>query len=172
MIISLIVAASDNLAIGKNNQLLWHLPNDMKWFKSKTWGLPVIMGRKTFESMNGEILKGRKNIVITRNADWQPNHAEVLVAADLQASIALANESTKANEIMIVGGGEIYKLALPLANRIYFTHVHTQIDGDAFFPAIDKNVWQQTFTQEFDADEKHAFAYTFEIWERKANEQI
>jgi dihydrofolate reductase len=160
MTISLIVAAAENNAIGKNNQLLWHLPNDLKFFKNTTWGMPVIMGRKTFESVN-KPLPGRFNIVITRQANW--NADGVIAATDLQDALQKAAE-TNCNEAFIIGGGEIYKQAYELADKIYLTRVHTEVDGDTFFPALDENKWQLISNQDFAADEKHAFAYSFQTW--------
>ncbi|MEP7255336.1 MAG: dihydrofolate reductase [Ferruginibacter sp.] len=163
VIISLIVAASTNNVIGKNNQLLWNLPNDMKFFKNTTWGMPVIMGRKTYESVD-KPLPGRINVVITRQPGW--NAEGTVVATDLNDAIKKAAE-TNCKEIFIIGGGEIFKLAIELADKIYMTRVHTTIDGDAFFPTIDENKWQLTANEDFMVDAKHAFAYSFQTWERK-----
>ena len=163
MTISLIVAAAENNAIGKNNQLLWHLPNDLKFFKNTTWGMPVIMGRKTFEAVN-KPLPGRFNIVITRQPDWK---AEGTIAAtDLQDALQKA-KATNCNEIFVIGGGEIYEQSMEIADKLYITRVHATLDGDTFFPAIDETQWQQTYLQEFAADEKHAYAYSFQTWQRK-----
>lgn len=161
--ISLVVAAAENNAIGKNNQLLWHLPNDLKFFKNTTWAGVVIMGRKTFESVN-KPLPGRLNIVVTSNKDWQADG--VMVATNLQQAVELA---TKENfkKIFIIGGGEIYKQSMVIADTIYITRVHTQIDGDTFFPAIDTNEWQLKEKNDFFKDEKHAYDYSFEIWQKK-----
>ena len=161
MIISLIVAASTNNAIGKNNQLLWHLPNDMKFFKNTTWGMPVVMGRKTFEALN-KPLPGRFNIVITRQAGWKM--PGVVVANDLQNAIQKATE-TNCKEIFVIGGGEIYKEAIQSANKIYLTRVDAELEGDTFFPIIDETKWQLTQQMDFVADEKHAFSYHFQTWE-------
>jgi len=163
MIISLIVAASTNNVIGKDNKLLWHLPNDMKFFRNTTWGMPVIMGRKTFESL-GKPLAGRTNIVITRQHDWHPEGAHVV--HDLKEAMQVAAQ-TDAKEIYVIGGGEIYKQTLPMTDRIYLTRVHTVIEGDAYFPAIDEKDWDLLSRLDFSADEKHAYAYSFEIWQRK-----
>lgn len=160
---AIIVAASSNNAIGKNNQLLWHLPNDLKFFKNTTWGMPVIMGRKTFEAVN-KLLPGRFNIVITRQADWKFDG--VIVAADLQDALQKAAE-TNCKEIFIIGGGEIYKQAMEMADKIYLTRVHADIEGDTFFPAIDESKWKLSSNQDFAADEKHAFAYSFQTWNKK-----
>ena len=163
MTISLVVAAAENNSIGKNNQLLWHLPNDLKFFKNTTWGMPVIMGRKTFEAVN-KPLPGRFNIVITRQADWKA--AGTISATDLNNALQKATE-TNCNEIFVIGGGEIYKQAMELADTIYLTRVHANIDGDTFFPVIDETKWHLVTNQDFGVDEKHAFAYSFQTWERK-----
>jgi dihydrofolate reductase len=160
--LSLIVAASTNNAIGKNNQLLWHLPNDLKFFKNTTWGMPVIMGRKTFEAVN-KPLPGRFNIVITRQADW--NAAGTITATDLQDALQKAKE-TNCNEIFVIGGGDIYKQCMEIADKIYMTRVHATLEGDTFFPVIDESKWQHTYNQDFETDEKHAFAYSFQTWDR------
>src|SRR6185295_11789250 len=133
MTLSQVVAAADNNAIGKNNQLLWSLPNDMKFFKNTTWGFPVIMGRKTFDSL-GKALPGRTNIVITRQDDWKADNVQVVKTLD--ASVEKAVEATDAKEIFIIGGGQIFREALPRTNRVYLTRVHATIEGDAFFPEL------------------------------------
>jgi dihydrofolate reductase len=162
MTISLIVAAAENNAIGKNNQLLWHLPNDLKFFKNTTWGMPVIMGRKTFEAVN-KPLPGRFNIIITRQADWK---AEGTIAAtDLNDALQKAKE-TNCNEIFVIGGGEIYKQSMEIADKIYITRVQATLDGDTFFPAIDETKWHLTHNQDFEIDDKHKYAYSFQTWER------
>ncbi len=162
MLISLIVAASSNNAIGKNNQLLWHLPNDMKFFKNTTWAMPVIMGRKTFESL-GKPLTGRMNIVITRQHEWK--HEGITVVNTLEKAIQVA-ASADYNESFIIGGGEIYKEALPIANTIYLTRVDTEIEGDVFFPTLNNKEWQLISTKSNSADEKHAFPFHFQVWEK------
>lgn len=161
--ISLIVAAAENNAIGKNNQLLWHLPNDLKFFKNTTWGMPVIMGRKTFESVN-KPLPSRFNIVITRQADWKADG--VIVATDLRDALKKA-EATNCKELFIIGGGEIYGQAYEIADKIYLTRVHTIVDGDTFFPAVDESKWQLISNFDFEANEKHAFPYSFQTWTKK-----
>ncbi len=161
--ISLIVAASDNNVIGKNNQLLWHLPNDLKFFKNTTWGMPVIMGRKTFEAVN-KPLPGRFNIVITRQPDWKTEG--VIIAVDLEDAIKKA-DSTNCKEFFIIGGGEIYKSAIEKADKIYMTRVHAGFDGDTFFPVIDESKWHLTHNENFGADEKHLYPYSFQTWEPK-----
>jgi dihydrofolate reductase len=161
--ISLVVAASENNAIGKNNQLLWHLPNDLKFFKNTTWGSVVIMGRKTFESVN-KPLPGRINIVITKQPNW--NAENVTTAASLEDALLKATE-TNCKEIYIIGGGEIYKQSLSIADKVYLTRVHTQIDGDTFFPVLNENQWIMISDEKFEADEKHQFGYSFQLFERK-----
>lgn len=161
--ISLIVAAAENNAIGKNNQLLWHLPNDLKFFKNTTWGMPVIMGRKTFESVN-KPLPGRFNIVITRQAGWRADG--VIAATDLADALKKAAE-TNCREFFIAGGGEIYKEAFSQADKIYLTRVHAIIDGDTFFPGINEDIWMLISNQDFAPDEKHKYAYSFQTWVRK-----
>jgi dihydrofolate reductase len=162
MIISLVVAASTNNAIGKNNQLLWNLPNDMKYFKNVTWGMPVIMGRKTFESL-GKALPGRKNIVITRQPGWSAKG--VVVVNSLDDAIFVAKE-TDAKEIMVIGGGEIFRMVFEKAKRIYITRVKAELEGDTFFPRIDPKIWHLVSQKDHEADEKHAYAYSFQVWEK------
>jgi len=161
--LALVVAASTNNAIGKNNQLLWHLPNDLKFFKNITWGFPVIMGRKTFEAVN-KPLPGRTNIVITRKPGWKADG--VITALDLNDAIKKADE-TNARQIFIIGGGEIYTQSMLMANIIYLTRVHAVLDADTFFPEIDENQWVLVSNDDFPPDEKHAYAYSFQIWEKK-----
>ena len=163
MTISLLVAAAENNAIGKNNQLLWSLPNDMKFFKNTTWGMAVIMGRKTYESVD-KPLPGRFNIVITRQANWQKEG--VIVTTGLQDALKKASE-TNCNEVFVIGGGEIYKWAIDIADKILITRVHASFDADTFFPEIDESKWQLKANQDFEADEKHKYAYSFQTWERK-----
>jgi dihydrofolate reductase len=162
MIISLIVAASTNNAIGKNDQLPWHLPNDLKFFKNTTWGMPVIMGRKTFESVN-KPLPGRFNYVVTRQQGWTAEG--VNVASDITAAIKQA-EGTNCKELFIIGGGEIYRQSMDIADKIYITRVQADLDGDVFFPEIDESKWQLTANRDLPADAKHAYAYSFQTWER------
>jgi dihydrofolate reductase len=163
MNITLVVAASNNNAIGKDNQLLWHLPKDMRFFKNTTWALPILMGRKTFESMGSKLLPGRMNIVLTQRKDLSIEGAWVVNS--IEEAVALA-ESNDYKELMVIGGGQVYEMALPLANKIWLTRVHTQIDGDTFFPELD-SAWERTHSVSNLADEKHAFSFDFECWQRK-----
>lgn len=163
MKVSIVVAASDNHIIGKNNQLLWHLPKDMKFFKDTTWAMPVIMGRKTFESLGLRILPGRLNIILSKQAGLKYDQTEVV--GSIAEAIALA-EIEQYAEVFIIGGGQIYQEAMSIADTIYMTRVHTQIDGDTVFPEIDAQ-WNLEYSYPNIADAKHAYAFDFECWKRK-----
>ena len=139
MIISIIAAVSDNNVIGKNNKLPWHLPEDLKRFKEVTSGHTVIMGRKTYESI-GRPLPNRVNIVITRNKDFKPKGVKVVHS--IEEALSLASEAGE-TETFIIGGAEIYKQALPLANKIYLTRINKNYKGDAYFPELGKE-WKET----------------------------
>ena len=160
--LSHIVAASENNIIGSHNELPWHLPNDFKYFKNKTWGLPVIMGRNTYESLK-KSLPGRINIVISKKTDW---HAEgVLISNNIDDAIAKAKNSD-AKEIFIIGGGEIFKQTIDRISKIYITRVHAKVEGDVYYPEINTDTWKLIKTRSFPADEKHTYPYTFEEWEK------
>jgi dihydrofolate reductase len=163
MNITLVVAASENNAIGKDNQLLWHLPKDMRFFKNTTWALPILMGRKTFESMGRRLLPGRLNIILTHQKGLVIEGA--IVVNTLEAAVTLSIQQDY-KELMVIGGGQIYEMALPIANKIWLTRVHTQIDGDTFFPSLG-NEWHKHTIESHHADEKHAFDFDFECWQRK-----
>lgn len=163
MILSLLVAASENNVIGKENKLPWHLPDDLKYFKNLTWGLPILMGRKTFESI-GKPLPGRKSIVITRDKNWK--HEGVETVHSIAEAVAKA-ENFGAKEIFVVGGAQIFNTALSSANRIYFTRIHHRFDGDVFFPGISESEWQLASDRFSAADEKNAYDRTYQVWERK-----
>jgi len=160
MDISIIVATAINGGIGKNNQLLWHLPADLKFFKETTTGHPVIMGRKTFESV-GRPLPNRTNIVITRNVDW--HHEGVKVAKSLKEALSFCPEHSSPK---IIGGGEIYREALPMANRIYLTLVATSPDADTYFPPIHPGEWKEVECTKKLKDDKNEFDMEFKIFER------
>jgi dihydrofolate reductase len=164
MILSLLVAASENNVIGKDNQLPWHLPNDLKYFKNLTWGMPILMGRKTFESI-GKPLPGRKSIVITRNTEWK--YEGVDVVHSIEDAIQKA-ESFGVKEIFVIGGAEIFKTSLSKANRIYLTRIHRDFDGDVYFPEVSGDDWSLTSSRFCEADEKNAFNHTYQVWKRKA----
>ena len=165
MILSLLVAAAENNVIGKDNQLPWHLPNDLKYFKNLTWGMPILMGRKTFESI-GKPIPGRKSVVITRNADWK--HEGVDVVHSIEDAIQKA-ESFGVKEIFVIGGAEIFKTSLQKANRIYLTRIHQNFDGDVYFPEVSEKEWQLTSSRFVEADEKNAYNHTYQVWDRKVN---
>jgi len=163
MVITLVVAAANNNAIGKDNRLLWHLPNDMKYFKNVTWGMPVVMGRKTFEAL-GKPLSGRKNIILTRQDGWQP--AGTIAVKNFDDAIFLVEEMD-VKEMMVIGGGEIYHSVLDRSNRIHMTRVDAVFeDADTFFPAIDPATWHLVSQKNHEADAKHKFNYSFQVWEK------
>ena len=162
MIVTIVVAISQNHVIGKDNKLLWCLPNDMKFFKNVTWAMPVVMGRKTFEAL-GKPLKGRKNIIITRQANWNVEGTIPVKNLD-DAQFLVKNMDVK--EMMVIGGGEIFKMIFPRANRIYITRVDAEPEGDAFFPEIDPKEWKLVSKKDHEADAKHKYNYSFQTWER------
>ena len=158
----MIVAHADNRIIGKDNDMPWHLPADLAYFKQTTLGKPVIMGRKTFESI-GRPLPGRKNIVITRNADYQAEGVEVVSSVD--AALALTQG---VEEVMVIGGGAIYQHCLPAADKLYITHIEANIAGDTQFPAYDiEKDWQLIESKVRDADEKNAYQLNFCVYQRR-----
>jgi dihydrofolate reductase len=164
MIISLIVAAAKNNAIGKGNKMLWHLPEDFKYFKNTTWGMPIIMGRKTFDSI-GKALPGRTNIVVTNNTDWKAKNVQT--SGNILQAIELA-KAANTNEIFIAGGANIYAQTFELANKIYLTRVDTELDADTFFPEINTANWELSFEKKVAADEKNIYPMSFQIWIRKS----
>lgn len=162
MIISLVVAAATNNAIGKDGKMPWHLPNDLKHFKNVTWGLPIVMGRKTFESL-GKALPGRKNIVISRQKGLEAEGAVIVQKIDDALFVA---SQADINEVMVIGGGEIYKALFDKAKRIYLTRVEAEPEADTFFPAIDPKEWHLMSQKDHEADEKNDYNYSFQVWER------
>lgn len=161
MQLSIIVAAADNLVIGNNNSLIWHLPADLKHFKALTSGHTVVMGRKTFESI-GKALPHRRNIVISRCTSFRAEGCEVV------ASIEEALQWTEQEEeVFIIGGGRIYREFWERADRLYLTWVHTAVEGDTFIPPIDKRVWKEVSRQDCLADEKNEFDYSFVEYHRQ-----
>ena len=163
MIVSIIVATSLNNAIGKNNQLLWHLPADLKFFRATTMGCPVIMGRKTFQSI-GRTLPGRTNVVITRDKNFNSDNqfGIVVVSSIDEALVKLHAEK----EVFIIGGGEIYNQTIDIANVIYRTLVNTTIDGDVYFSDINSDAFNLVWEEKHGADEKNKFDYTYQKFER------
>lgn len=159
MIISLIAAVSDNLVIGKDNDLPWRLPPDMKHFRSLTIGKPVIMGRKTFGSMNGPLEK-RQNIIVTRQKDYDVSGCTIAHSLDEALRAAEA-----APEVMIAGGGGIYQKMLPRADRMYLTHVHATFEGDTFFPEWDPTEWEE-YSREDHVDTDYKYDYSFVEYRR------
>ena len=163
MILSLLVAADENNVIGKDNKLPWHLPNDLRYFKNLTWAMPILMGRKTFESI-GKPLPGRKSIVITRNPEW--NHDGVTVVHSVDAALAAAQKED-VKEIFVIGGAAIFREAFPVARRIYLTRIHHNFDGDVYFQELSPQEWTLVKETHCSPDEKNAFAHTFQVWERQ-----
>ncbi len=161
MKISLIVAASANGVIGADGELPWHLPDDFRYFKQVTMGKPIVMGRRTWESI-GRPLPGRQNIVVTRQRDFEA--AGTTVVDSPEAAVATADET---DELMIIGGGEIYRRFLPIAHRVYLTRVEVDVEGDTFFPALDDAEWRLASTESHPADERHAWAFEFRVYERR-----
>jgi len=161
-IISLIAAVDRNLAIGRDNAMPWHLPDDFKYFKQQTMGKPVVMGRKTFESIGGRPLPGRRNYILSRQSNLQLPGVEVFheMASLLQALQA-------EEEVMIMGGEQIYRQFLPLAHRLYLTEVATEIDADAHFPSFDQTQWQEISRQPHPKDARHAFDFDFVQYQRQ-----
>lgn len=159
---SIIVAISDNNVIGKDNALLWRLSADMRFFKEKTTGHHIIMGRKTFESLGNRLLPNRTSIVISRNADYQLPEGGIL-ATSIENAIAKVKNETEA---FFIGGEQIYKSALQFVDTLYITRVHHTFDGDAFFPEIDKSQWKLVSSEHHKADEKNEYDYTFETYQR------
>lgn len=164
MILSAIVAVSENNAIGKDNKLPWHLPADLKFFKNKTLGKPVLMGRKTFESL-GKPLPGRLNIIVSSRKNLNLPEGVLLYNNLEKALERLQAEPVK--EAFIIGGGKIFEETLHQADRLYITQVHTVIeDATAFFPEIDHSHWKRVWEEKHAEDEKHAFSFTFQQFER------
>jgi len=164
MRISIIVAASENNVIGRDNDIPWHLPDDLKHFRQKTEGHPIIMGRKTFESLPNGALPKRRNIVVTRDSEYKADGAEV--ASSLDEAIMYARKDNPSEEIFIIGGAEIYKHAMPLANYLYFTRVHAWIKGDKVFPEIGPE-WEEVVSEDHPVDDKHRFACTFKTYKKR-----
>ncbi|GAB3916489.1 dihydrofolate reductase [Larkinella terrae] len=163
MLISLIAAVAENGVIGQDNELVWHLPDDFKYFKQTTSGHPVLMGRKTFESL-GKPLPNRLNVVITRNPAFHPEGA--VIVDSLEKAMEEARKTGIA-EAFVIGGAEIYRQAIASADRLYLTEVKASYEGDAKFPDFDKTVWQEISRRPHPADDRHAVPFDFVIWERK-----
>lgn len=159
--ISFIVAVAENNVIGKDNQMLWHLPEDMKWFKKNTLGCDVIMGKKTFYSLPFRPLPKRKNIVITRSDERIDG---CIMASSIQDALEkMDNEK----ENFVIGGGTVYAQFMPFVSKLYITKVHAHFEGDTYFPEINPDKWTMIFSEKHMKDEKHAFDFEFQIFERK-----
>jgi len=161
MMISLVVAASINNVIGRDGGLPWHLPDDLRHFKRLTTGKPIVMGRRTFESI-GRPLPDRRNIVMSRDPDYAAAGCDI--ATTVSEVLDLVGD---ADEVMIIGGGQVYRDFLPQADRIYLTRVQAQLDGDTYFPAIDEAAWQLVSSERHAADEKHGYAFDLMVFERR-----
>ena len=160
-LVTLIVAVADSGVIGRDNGLPWHLPADLQHFKRITMGKPILMGRKTFESI-GKPLPGRENIVVTRDPNYRRDG--IRVVHDAGSALRAAGV---APEVMVIGGAELFRAFLPLAGRIHLTRVHGNIAGDVMWPALDERTWQVVEREAHPADERHAYAMTFEVWEKR-----
>lgn len=163
--VALIAAMSSSRVIGVDNQLPWHLPADLQFFKATTMHKPVVMGRKTFESI-GKPLPGRLNVVVSRQPDLKIEGVEVV--ASLEQAIEVAAQSADHGEIMVIGGTQIYNQAISLANKLYITEVDCDVEGDAHFPVIDSAQWQVISKAAHKADDRHAYDFAFVIYEKKS----
>ncbi len=161
-LVSMVVAATDNDVIGRDSGMPWHLPDDLKYFKARTMGKPMLMGRKTFESI-GRPLPGRTSIVMTRDPHWRAEG--VVVVRSLDEALAYA---ASASELCAVGGADIFRLVMPVAKRIFLTRIHANIPGDTFFPRPDPVEWREVERVEHPADERHAYAMSFITLDRVA----
>ena len=160
--ISIIVAIASNNAIGKDNDLLWHISDDLKRFKRITSGHPVVMGKKTYYSLPFRPLPKRRNIVLTDIAGEQIEGCEMAYSIEESVELMDANQ-----ENFIMGGGSIYKQFMPLAQKLYITRVHQDFEADVFFPEIDENIWKLTEKTDMEPEKEGSFRFTYEIWERK-----
>jgi dihydrofolate reductase len=160
--VALVAAAAKNGVIGRDGALPWRIPSDLKRFKAVTMGKPIIMGRKTWDSLPKKPLPGRLNIVLTRHRGFKAEGA--VVAGTRDAALEAADS---AEEICVIGGGEIYQLFLPVASRIYLTEVDAMVEGDAYFPPLDKSLWMEVASESQVADERDSAAYTWRVLERR-----
>lgn len=164
--ISLIVAKADNNVIGNGNKMPWHIPSELAHFKRRTLGKPIIMGRKTFESL-GRVLPGRPHVVISRQALDLPDNCYAVQSLPQAFEQARALLTDGNDEIVVIGGAEIYRQALPLVDTLYVTEVHLTPEGDAFFPELDNHAWQETERADVAADTASAIAYSIVTYQRK-----
>ncbi|KZE67743.1 dihydrofolate reductase [Fictibacillus phosphorivorans] len=156
--ISFVVAMDENRAIGKDNDLPWYLPNDLKHFKNVTMGKPIVMGRKTYESI-GKPLPGRENIVVTRDDNYQASGTTVVHSVDEVLNL-------DAEELCVIGGTEIFKLFMPVADRLYVTEIHDTFDADTYFPEINRNEWHEVSRKPGIVDEKNKYPHDFVVFEK------
>lgn len=161
--ISFIVAMDENRVIGKNNELPWHLPEDLKYFKRVTMGHPIIMGRKTFESI-GRPLPGRENIIITRNKEFQTDKCTVINSVEELLKYCHENPN---EEYFVIGGAEIFKQLISHVDHLYITFIHEHFDGDTYFPSIDMKEWELISKEQGLQDEKNPYQYEFLIYKKK-----
>ncbi len=169
-IVSMVVAVAANGVIGRDNDLPWRLSGDLKRFKAMTMGKPLILGRKNFESLGGRVLPGRPHVVITRNPDFAFDHEQVHIVHSLEAGLDVARDLAAAagvDEVCIIGGGEIYRLGMHLADILHVTHVDADVPGDTFFPEIDPAVWVAEEVGSADADEKNEYPVRFVTYRRR-----
>lgn len=164
MIVSLVVAMDEKRGIGINNRLPWHLSDDLRRFKRLTLGHHLVMGRKTFETI-GRPLAGRTSIIVTRNLSFRPEGC--LTSGSVEEAIQIAKDRGE-SEVFIIGGGQIYEKALPLADRIYATIVHAAVEADTYFPEYDRSQWREQYAEFHPPDEKNEHSFTFKQLERIA----
>lgn len=163
---SMIVAMASNRVIGRNNKLPWYLPGDLQYFKAVTMGKPIVMGRKTYESI-GKPLPGRLNIVVTRDHSWQAKN--VSICHSIEDAYQLASSQSEIDgqeELMIIGGDQIYSSCLASVDRLYLTKVHADIEGDAFFPEVDWSQWKEIRREDFAAEDPNPYDYSFIVYDR------
>ncbi len=168
MIISLIAALTQNRVIGKNNGLPWHLPDDMKYFMQTTKQHYVVMGRKNYESIPEKFrpLPNRTNLVVTRQSNFSAPNCTIVNSLERAIDIAKQN---KVQELFIIGGSEIYQLAMPLANRLYLTEIQTELTGDTYFPQVDLSLWNEVSRIHHLADNRHQYSFDFVVYEKLIN---
>lgn len=160
--LSIIVAKAKNNVIGKNNELIWHIPDDLKRFKKLTIGHTIIMGRKTFDSL-GRILPNRYHVVLTQNKNWNVDDENVQVINDVSELLPYIESG---EEHFVIGGGAIYKLLMPYCKKMYVTEINKEFEGDTLFPQIDITIWKETEREQGPLDEKNDFSYEFVIYEK------
>jgi dihydrofolate reductase len=160
MQVSLIAAVAENGVIGRDGKLPWHLPDDFRWFKAQTLGKPVVMGRKTWESL-GRALPGRHNIVLTRQSGYAAPGTTVVHTAE--AALGAAGD---AEEVMVIGGGDVFEMFLPRAARVYLTRVDAVVEGDAWFPELDADDWRLVSRKYHGTDARHGYEFEFCVYER------